>query len=315
MTTEQKVALVASVQEEFGLTPALATVELPKSTWYYHRGHRVSYVEKYAHLLSDLEAIARQHPEYGYRRTTVELQEEYGYRVNHKVVQRLHQIWDLRLLRSTRPPKPSGIHQTIKAAGEQANLVVQMEKIGLFEVTYTDFTELRFADGREKAYLMPLIGHQCKLVYGWAVGKRAITELALLAWNRAKETFRRMGISHQGMIVHHDRDPVFTGYGWTGQLLLKDSIRLSYALRGARDNQEMESFFSRFKTEGRSLFLDAQTLPELVAVVDERMRYHNTERRHSAIGYLPPLRYIEQLRPGLCTPTYQPVPAEALSSV
>ena len=48
------------------------------------------------------------------------------------------------------------------------------------------------------------------------------------------------------MIVHHDRDPVFTGYGWTGQLLLSDSIMLSYALGGAKDNPEMESFFPSF---------------------------------------------------------------------
>jgi hypothetical protein len=240
MTTEQKVALVASVQQEYGLAPALAAVQLPKSTWYYHRNYRVAYSAKYAHLLPVLETIARAHPEYGYRRTTEELQQAYRYAINHKVVQRLHQIWELRLMRSTRPPRPSGIHQTIRAAGERANLVAQLGKIGLFEVAYTDFTELRFADGQEKAYLVPIIGHKCKLVYGWAVGKRAITELALEAWDHAKETFQRLGISPGGMIIHHDRDPVFTGYGWTGQLLLKDRVRISYALRGARDNPEME---------------------------------------------------------------------------
>jgi transposase InsO family protein len=314
MTTEQKVALVASVQEEYGLARALAAVQLPKSTWYYHRNHRVAYTEKYAHLLPVLETIARAHPEYGYRRTTEELQQGYRYAINHKVVQRLHQIWELRLLRSTRPPRPSGIHQTIRAAGERANLVAQLEKIGLFEVAYTDFTELRFADGQEKAYLIPIIGHKCKLVYGWTVGKRAITEVALEAWEHAKETLQRLGISPGGMIIHHDRDPVFTGYGWTGQLLLKDKVRISYALRGARDNPEMEAFFSRFKTEGRSLFLNAQNWAELVAVVDERMHYHNMARRHSSIGYLSPWTYIEQLRPGLCTPASQPVSAEALPS-
>jgi transposase InsO family protein len=314
MTTAQKVGLVASVQEEFGLAPALAAVALPKSTWYYHQNQRVDYVEKYAHLLPDLEAIARQHPAYGYRRTTVELQEQYGRRINHKVVQRLHQIWDLRLLRRTRRPKPSGIQQTIQAAGEQANLVAQLKKIALFEVSYTDFTELRFADGRAKAYLIPIIGHCSKLVYGWAVGERANTELALLAWQRARETFQQLGIPYAGMIVHHDRDAVFTGYGWTGQLLLQDGARISYALRGARDNPGMESFNSRFKTENRSLFLEAQNLRELIIVVGERVCYHNTARRHSALGYQPPLSYIEQRRSASSLPTCSPVPAETLVS-
>jgi len=111
------------------------------------------------------------------------------------------------------------------------------------------------------------------------------------------------------MIIHHDQDAVFTGYGWTGQLLLKDGVRLSYALRGAQDNPEMEACISRFsvqdpeivgsgKEENRSLFLDAQTLDELCAVVRDRMVYHNNERRHSRIEYLAPLRYVEMLQSG-----------------
>lgn len=289
--------LVEEMREEHGLAPALAAVELAKSTWYYHRRQRVAYEAKYAHLRPLLERIAREHPEYGYRRTTVELREVYGLEVNHKVVQRLHKLWELPLLRSTRAPQPSGIRRALVASGERVNLVAQREQIGLFEVAYTDFTELRFADGRRKAYLMPLVGHNCKMAYGWAVGERANTDLALFAWERAKETFQRLGIPYQGMIIHHDRDPVFTGYGWTGQLLLEDGVRLSYTLNGAKDNPEMEAFISRFKAENRSLLLDARSLTELAEVVDQRMWYHNGERRHSSIGYLSPLAYIELMCP------------------
>ena len=127
-----------------------------------------------------------------------------------------------------------------------------------------------------------------------------------MAWERAKETFRQYTIPYQGMIVHHDQDPVYTGYAWTGRLLLGDGVRLSYALHGARDNPEMEAFFSRFKEENQSLFLDAQTLPELCAVVSGRMAYYNARRRHSSIGYIAPLRYLEHLRspsePSIPTP-------------
>lgn len=296
MTTEQKVALVESVRQEHGLTSALAAVELPKTTWYYHRNQKVSYEAKYTHLRPHLEAVARQHPGYGYRRTTVELRATYNQVVNRKVVQRLHQLWDLPLLRNTRPPRPSGIRKAITVAGERVNLVAQREQIKLFEVAYTDFTELLYADGTRKAYLMPIVGHDCKMTFGWAVGERANTTLALAAWQRAKETFRQHTIPYEGMIVHHDQDPVYTGYGWTGHLLLEDHARLSYALNGARDNPEMESFFSRFKAENHSLLLDAQNLSELAEVVCQRMVYYNTERRHSSIGYLSPLAYIEQMR-------------------
>jgi transposase InsO family protein len=294
MMPEQKVALVRSVKDRYGLNLALATVELPKSTWYYHQKHKVAYEEKYAHLLPILEEIAREHPEYGVPRIMPELREAYGIDVNHKVVARLLGIWDLSILRSTHRPRPSSIQQTIAAAGELANLVAQKEEIRLFQVLYTDFTELVYADGRRKAVLIPIIGHTSKMAFGWAVGDSANTRLALQAWERAKHTFWQLDVPFRGMIMHHDRDSVFTGYRWTAQLLLDDGLRLSYALRGAKDNPEMEAFNSRFKTEGHSLFLTAQTLADLIVVVDMRMQYYNTQRRHSSIGYVPPLTFIRQ---------------------
>ena len=208
-------------------------------------------------------------------------------------------IWDLSILRSTRRPKPSSIRQAITGAGNRANLVAQREEIGLFQVLYTDFTELRYADGRRKAFLIPIIGHTSKLAFGWAVGEHPDTSLALQAWDRAKETCRQLYIVYAGMIMHHDRDSVFTSYAWTAQLLLEDGLQLSYALRGAKDNPEMEAFNGRFKTEGRSLFLEAETLSDLIAVVEMRMNYYNTERRHSSVGYVPPMTFIRQAQADL----------------
>ncbi|HEC35780.1 MAG TPA: hypothetical protein ENI39_04505 [Anaerolineae bacterium] len=77
---------------------------------------------------------------------------------------------------------------------------------------------------------MPIIGHTGKMAFGWAVGESGDTVLALQAWERAKETFRQLDILYAGMIMHHDRDSVYTGYEWTSQLLLKDGLRVSYAL-------------------------------------------------------------------------------------
>ena len=62
-----------------------------------------------------------------------------------------------------------------------------------------------------------------------------------------------------------------------------------------RDNPEMESFFGRFKTENRSLLLDAIDLENLRRIVDDRMRYFNEERRHSTLGNRCPHRYLADL--------------------
>ena len=50
MTARQKVKLVASVVGEYSLSSALAAIDLPKSTWYYHQRQTVDYGAKYAHL-------------------------------------------------------------------------------------------------------------------------------------------------------------------------------------------------------------------------------------------------------------------------
>jgi transposase InsO family protein len=75
---------------------------------------------------------------------------------------------------------------------------------------------------------------------------------------------------------------------------VKDKAQLSYALNGAKDNPEIESFNGRFKTENRSLILDAQNMTELDKTVEERIEYYNQEWRHSSIDYLSPATYIQK---------------------
>ena len=306
MNSERKVELAGRARSAFGLTSALAALELPRSTWQYHQSHRRGYTEKYADLRAPLEAIARRHPEYGYRRTTPELRETTGRRINRKVVQRLHQAWGLPLIRGTRMPKPSGIRRAITAAGNRINLVSGRQAIRPLEVAYTDFTELLYAGGRRKAYLIPILDHTSKVVLGWAVGERAVTSLALEAWEQAKHGLRARRMDVSAVTIHHDQDPVFTSYAWTAKLLLKDQVRVSYALGGAQDNTEMEAFNSRFtpalaggarETENRSLLLDAKSLRELKALVAERIAYYNNVRRHSSIGYRAPSQFIATLQP------------------
>jgi len=56
----------------------------------------------------------------------------------------------------------------------------------------------------------------------------------------------------------------------------------------------MESFFSRFKEENRSLFFGADTFSALSEVVRERIEYYNYLRLHSSIGYKTPMEVLEQ---------------------
>jgi putative transposase len=103
---------------------------------------------------------------------------------------------------------------------------------------------------------------------------------------------RALNIEPAGMVMHHDQDSVYTSYAWTGNLLLRDQLRLSFSLDGAKGNNQMEAFISRFKNENRSLLLDAPTVEVLERIVDERMHYYNGIRRHSVLANQPPRKWL-----------------------
>jgi transposase InsO family protein len=289
----EKVELARAAVQVFELPIVLSVLELARSTWYYHHRGRPGYEEKYAHLREPLDAIAREFSEYGYRRTQTELRESYGEALNHKVIRRLHGLWDLPLVRGTKAPKPSGVRRAIKTAGARANLLGDLIAIEPLDVFYTDFSEIVYDGGRAKAQLIPILDHRSKVALGWSLGAQGNSELALEAWGHAGETLASLGSTPCGCIVHHDQDSVFTGYAWTGRLLLEDGCRISYALNGPGDNPEMESFFGRFKTENRSLLLDAATMAELHDIIDQRMEHYNRRRRHSSLGNQAPWTYLQ----------------------
>ena len=86
-------------------------------------------------------------------------------------------------------------------------------------------------------------------------------------------------LSLEGVVIHHDRDSVYTSHDWLRQVLSIDRGRLSYAQHGARDNPWIESFWGRFKTENASVLWEAETLDEVVDIVGRQMAYYNRERR------------------------------------
>jgi putative transposase len=71
MTAEQKVSVVEEARGICGMKVALEAVELPKSTWYYRQEQKMTYQEKYDHLLPVLQTIAGEHPAYGRPRIVV----------------------------------------------------------------------------------------------------------------------------------------------------------------------------------------------------------------------------------------------------
>lgn len=270
----------------------LKTLSLAKSTWYYDKNKR-GYKDKYSHLRKPLMDIAKKHPEYGYRRTTSELAER-GFPINHKVVQKLHRHWHLSVMKRVKTPKPNPIVKLLKEAGWKINLVSRLREIDDLEVFYTDFTEIIYGKGQAKAQLMPIIDHSSKLVAGYALGKSANTDTAVKAWRQMKTKFKSFGRRIEDIIIHHDQDGVYTSYRWLHEIMLNSKARISYSEDGAKENVYMESFNGRFKVENRMILWELDDFEELEKVVNNRIRYYNFTRKHSALGNKSPIKYLKE---------------------
>jgi len=249
--------------------------------------------------MQHIRVIIRDHPDYGYRRILPELRERSGETVNHKRLRRLLRDHELGLPRCLPNAKPPPVREILRETSGQLNLVEgylgtdrEPEPLSVFS---TDFTELAYASGQRKAHLMAVVDVGSRCALGWAVGPSANRALALRCWEQVRARITGLGQPLEGSVLHSDLDSVYTSFDWLRQVLLEDGLRVSYSERGAKDNPWIESLWGRMKTEIGSRIVEAQTLPELVGVIDERFRYYNHRRRHSQIGNQPPVPYLANL--------------------
>lgn len=231
-------------------------IGLSKSVWHYHQ-HR-SKKDKHRAVKRDLLKIANAHPAYGYRRAVSELKEGYGHSVGKNLVQTLMRSLELVVARKRSSPPPSAIKKAIKKLGSRVNLIGTLLSSGhtlqTGEAVVTDFTEVIYDEGRKKACLMPVIGYVEKVCFGHALGVTPTAVVALTAWDRAKKMRRGLRVIITGLIIHHDLGAAYTSHQWLKKVTVTDQAKASYALKGCRDNQEMESFNSRLKEENKDLF-------------------------------------------------------------
>lgn len=290
--------IVRANRDKFGLNRMLSVLDLPSSTWYYREKEKEKFEDKYNHLKPVIEEVIRAHPEYGRPRITRQLQEVHGIDVNHKVVGRLLRKWDLALLRAARETSPSPVEKALEKAGSDANLVkkrLQSESaVGLFEIMYTDFTDIKYAGGDRTAKLMPMIDHTSKLILGWAMGTNRNRAVACRALEQTKKTLEDFDFELRDKIIHQDQDSVYTSDKWVDLLLIENRGKLSYSTNGAKGNPYMESFNGHFKLPIQSLLTEAERMSEVREVIRERVRDWNYDRRHSSLGQIAPMRYIKQ---------------------
>lgn len=288
--------LVEEHRGAYGLNQSLRALGLSKGTYYYRRNtQRAAQRQGRDLALKDrIISVIQDNPSYGYRRIHAEIAEESGTgRVNHKRIRRVLGDYELGLRRCLPRSRPSPVSRLVREAGPSADLV-KGRSLKALEAFSTDFTELAYDGGRKKVWLMVMLDIESKWAGGWSVGASRNRKMALEAVDSLREGMALLlGYpSLSEVIVHHDKDSIYTSYLWLERLLLEERARISYAERGAKDNPWIESFWGRFETENGELILEAETLEEVRTIVGEQLGYYNHRRRHSTLGYRRPCEVV-----------------------
>lgn len=285
-----KMELIKQYAGSYGLARCLYILGVAKSTYYYQL-RREEPLSKYEHLKGVITKIIDENPAYGYRRIKHELL-GLGIVINHKPLRKLLKAWGLTLHRKIKPKAKSGITAILDELGARVNLVLSICTPKLFEIVFSDITEIRFACG--KVYLAASLEAVSKRLIGYSVSRSPDSSLVIRVCRQAKAYLKKMGIDLSGVIFHQDQGSVYTAYEYVGELV-KDSIKVSYSRVGTpSDNPEMEAFFGRLKDEWADVFAAAQSESEVVELINRALSYYNEKRRHSSIDYLAPDDFIKQ---------------------
>lgn len=136
-------------------------------------------------------------------------------------------------------------------------------------------------------YLAVVMDLCSRKIVGWALADNLRSTLVVTALQQALGSRRRTS----GLIFHSDRG---SQYGSTAyrQLLKQAGLRQSMSARAnPYHNAWTESFMGTLKTEmiQDNCFLDiTHARQELFTYIEG---YYNTQRKHSALGYLPPANF------------------------
>lgn len=281
MGSAQKRVLFQVIDEmrpRYSLAILLHFSGLSKSGYYKWRNTR-----SHARLTIDLEqhimAIHSVRPYYGYRRMTVALNRE-GFAVNHK---RVYRIMRERGIQSIIRKKRRYFGKT--GGNVFPNLLKRnftSKHPGLKLVT--DITYLPTTSGF--IYLSAVMDLYNNEIVAHSFSNR--NNLELVFGSLAKLA------SSPGAIVHSDQ-----GYQYTHKIYQQKLTQLklqgSHSRKGnCLDNASMESFFSHLKTEafaGKALC----SADDTQAMIEEHIRFHNSERFQKRLGQLSPLEYRKKL--------------------
>ena len=153
-----------------------------------------------------------------------------------------------------------------------------------------DVTYIRTVEGW--LYLAVLIDLGNRMVVGWAMGETLDTELCVTALRMAVQRQR----PKPGLLHHTDRGVQYAANDYR-ELLTRHQFVPSMSRRAnCYDNAVAESFFATLRWELLNRHRWSTRAEARNAVFEYIEVWYNRQRRHSALGFLSPWQFEQQLR-------------------
>ena len=262
----------------------LQALALSRATPYRHLANPLA-ADPDMELRDHIQRLALEWPPYGYRRITAELHRQ-GVTANHKRVLRLMREDNLLCLRKRRFISTTDSRHSLTI---YPNLVPELTLTSINQRWVADITYIRLS--REFVYLAVILAAYSRRCIGWALEPYLEASLAVEALRQALAT----RTVEAGLVHHSDRGVQYASSVYT-DLLKEQGIRISMSRTGnPYDNAQAERFMRTLKYEEVYLF-EYETMLEARARIRHFLEeVYNQKRLHSAIGYLPPAEYEQQL--------------------
>lgn len=260
------------------------TLGVSRSAYYAWRRDRATVRRREEHSLRPLiRAIFRDHRRrYGARRIAQELAARGRLCSRRRVGRLMDQMGLVAIQPRSFKPRTTDSRHTL---GYSPNLLLDAPPPdGVNQLWVGDITYVPLCGG-DFLYLALLMDLYSRLIVGWDLQDHRQESLVLAAL-RAAIALRQ---PPPGLIHHTDRGGQYAGTLYRGLLARARMLQSMSRAQDCYDNAFMESCFGTLKTElemkpYRSQQVARKEIPAYI-------RYYNTRRRHSALGYRTPEQF------------------------
>jgi putative transposase len=253
---------------------------MAKSTYYYKS--RLKADDEKAKLI---EPVIKEFTGYGYRRVTKHLRRESKI-INHKVVLRIMKSngWLCKRKRQFKPTTNSKHNCPV-----YPNLIKGLEITGINQVWVADITYIALI--KEFAYLAAILDAYSRRVIGYNFSHMLTKTISLNALQMALNARK----PHQCCIHHSDRGVQYACNDYVA-MLAGNGFKISMSEKGnPYQNAKAESWFKTLKCE--EVYLNEyETFGEARRNIEKFiLEVYNRKRLHSALGYVSPEEFEENL--------------------